>query len=100
LFETNTSAYTLGSGDEGRLIEMNVATANVVTIPNDSTYNFPIGTQILICQIGAGATSVAPAAGVTLNSEDDRRILAQRWSLVSLIKRANNTWLLTGNLAV
>jgi hypothetical protein len=79
---------------------MNVATANTVTIPLDSAFNFPVGTQILILQLGAGSTSIVPALGVTLNSEDDRRVLAQQWSLVSLIKRSANTWLLTGNLAV
>ena len=52
----------------------------------------------MIVQVGLGQASVAPAAGVTLNSEQNRRKLSQQWSGVSLIKRAANTWVLFGSL--
>lgn len=95
-----TANYTLALTDRGNMVRMNVAGANTVTIPTDAAVAFPIGTQIIISQAGAGQTSIAPFDGtVTLNSEGGKRKIAAQYTAVTLIKVAANTWLLLGNLS-
>lgn len=95
-----TSAYTLSSGDENDLIQMNTAGAVTLSVPTDATYNFPIGTKIEILQIGAGQVTVAAVtpATTTVNGTPGLKLRAQ-WSHAILIKRAANTWVLTGDIA-
>jgi hypothetical protein len=95
--QTGTS-YTLVLSDASKLIEMNNASANTLTIPTDSSVAFPVGTKIDIVQTGAGETSIAPESGVTLNSDGNKRKINVQWAGVSLIKRATDTWVLIGAL--
>jgi hypothetical protein len=102
--EAKTADYPLVLSDKYKIIEMNIAsTANTVTIPNNSTQAFPTGSQITIIQTGTGVTTVAVAAGVTLNctpqvSSNAARLRAQ-YSSCTLIKRAENTWIAIGDLS-
>lgn len=91
------TAYTLVIGDAGRVIEMNNASANTLTVPTDASVNFPVGTVIDIFQTGAGQTTVG-GAGVTINARPGLKLSGQ-WATATLIKRAANTWLLTGSLS-
>lgn len=91
------TAYTLVLADAGRVIEMNNAAANTLTVPTDASVNFPIGTVIDIFQTGAGQTTVG-GAGVTINARPGLKLSGQ-WATATLIKRASNTWLLTGSLS-
>jgi hypothetical protein len=70
LITTNrqTASYTLVLSDADKLVEMNVATANNLTIPLNSSVAFPTGTQILLAQYGAGQTTVVATSGVTVRS--------------------------------
>lgn len=91
------TAYTLVLTDAGRVIEMNNAAANTLTVPTDASVNFPVGTVIDIFQTGAGQTTVG-GAGVTINARPGLKLSGQ-WATATLIKRASNTWLLTGSLS-
>jgi len=95
-----TAAYTLGNGDQNDLLQFNSATALVVSVPTDATYNFPIGTKIELLQVGAGQVSVAAVTPgtTTVNGTPGLKLRAQ-WSHAWLIKRAANTWLLSGDTA-
>ena len=93
-----TTSYTLVLTDAGRLVEMNVASANNLTVPLESSVNFPIGTKIDILQTGSGQTTVVATGGVTINASPGLKLSGQ-WSAASLIKRAANTWVLIGNLS-
>jgi hypothetical protein len=94
--QTGTS-YTLVLTDAGRAIEMNNASANTLTVPTDASVAFPVGTVIDIFQTGAGQTTVG-GAGVTINARPGLKLSGQ-WATATLIKRATNTWLLTGSLS-
>ena len=93
-----TSSYTLALTDDGDLVEMNVGTANNLTVPADNTVNFPIGTSIDILQVGAGQTTIVATAGVTINRATGLKLRAQ-WSAATVIKRAANTWVAIGDLS-
>jgi hypothetical protein len=94
---SQTASYTLVAADRGKLVEMNVGSANNLTVPLDSSVNFPVGTQIDILQVGSGQTTVVATVGVTVNGTPGLKIRAQ-WGGATLIKRAANTWVLIGDL--
>lgn len=68
------------------------------TIPPNSTTPFPIGAQIPVMQLGAGQVTMTPGAGVTINATPGAKTRAQN-SIISAIKRATDTWVLSGDLA-
>jgi hypothetical protein len=92
-----TGAYTLASGDQGALIQLNGTFT--VSVPTDATFNFAIGTQINLLNIASGVITVAPATpGTTvLNGTPGLKLRAQ-WSSATLIKLASNTWVIVGDL--
>jgi hypothetical protein len=92
-----TASYTLVLSDKDKMVEMNVSSANNLTVPPDSTANFAIGSQITILQTGTGQTTIVAGSGVTVNATPGLKLRA-RWSSVTLIKRAANTWVALGDL--
>lgn len=84
LITTNrqTASYTLVLGDADKLVEMNVATANNLTIPASV---FSAGTQILLAQYGAGQTTIVAGAGVTIRSNGAKLKLNVQYSGATLI---------------
>jgi lysophospholipase L1-like esterase len=96
---TKTADYTLVLQDQGGLIEMNSASAHVVTVPPNSSVAFPIGTSIDLVRYGAGTLTVTPGAGVTIDSPAGVLTVGPQYGRARLYKRATNEWVLTGNLA-
>ena len=92
-----TASYTLVLTDKSKFVEMNVASANTLTVPLNSSVAFPVGSKIDILQVGAGQTTIAATAGVTINGTPGLKLRAQ-WSSATLIKRATDTWVLLGDL--
>jgi hypothetical protein len=93
-----TASYTLTLADNNALVEMNVAAANQVTVPPDSTASFPLGSEITIAQLGAGQTQLVAGSGVTLRGYNNNFRLAGQNAVAAVIKRAANDWYAAGNL--
>ena len=98
-FSSQTASYTLVLADAGKLVEVSNASANTLTVPPNSSVAFPTGTQIVVVQQGAGATTVTAGAGVTLRSKDSNLAVDGQYSSAALIKRATDEWYVTGALA-
>jgi hypothetical protein len=95
---TQTVNYTLALSDNYKLIEVNNASARTITIPTNTAVTFPIGTQILISQYGAGQVTIAPDAGVTLRSSGGKTKTAAQYAMATLVKRGTNEWYLAGDI--
>jgi hypothetical protein len=80
------------------MILMNSGSTQTFTIPLDSTFDFPIGTQISISQISTFQLTFAVAVGVTLNSMGGWLKIAARYGGATIIKTAANQWYLFGAL--
>jgi hypothetical protein len=93
---TQTASYTLVLGDAGKIVEMNVASANTLTVPTNASVAFPIGTNITINQNGAGLTTIVAAGGVTIDSFGGALKMEGQYAGASLYKRGTNEWVLTG----
>jgi hypothetical protein len=96
ILSTNQKAtsYTISILDIGKQVEM--SGGGTLTVPLNSSVAFPIGTSILITQTGASQVTIAGSVGVTVNSSNGLKLYGQ-WSSALLMKRATNTWLLSGD---
>ena len=103
-FTTYTASHALILADSSTIsnsspiVEMNVATANTLTVPPNSSVEFVIGSKIDAVQIGAGQTTITPGSGVTIYGTPGLKLRAQ-YSGVTLIKKAINTWYALGDLS-
>jgi len=93
------TAFTLLLTDGGNMVTMNNASANTLTVPPNASVAFPIGTEIVISQEGAGQTTIAPGAGVTINSAGGLLSLSSQYSSATLVYKGSDVWLLMGDLA-
>jgi hypothetical protein len=94
-----TASYTLVLGDADKLVEINNASANNLTIPLNSSVAFSTGTQILLAQYGAGQTTIVATSGVTIRSNGAKLKLNAQYSGATLIKIDTNEWYLFGDIA-
>jgi hypothetical protein len=94
-----TQSYTLSSLDErDTIIEIDSTSATTLTIPLASSTNYPVGTTLDIIQTNTGQVTIEGANGVTVNATPGLK-LRTRWSSATLLKRAENTWLVFGDLS-
>ena len=91
------ASYTLALTDQGKVVTMNVAGANNLTVPLNATVAFPIGATLLVRQIGVGITTVVAAGGVTIQKKASASsAIAERYGQIVLHKIATDTWHTTG----
>jgi hypothetical protein len=96
--QTGTT-YTLVAADSGKLVTSSNAAAVVITIPPSV---FTAGEQINVQSIGAGLTSFAQGAGVTITSTGATAtapILRAQYSACTIICTASNTFTVIGDLS-
>jgi len=98
LTTTQVASYTLVLTDDGTIVQMSVGSANNLTVPPNSSVAFPIGTQIIIQQQGAGQTTIVAGSGVTLNSTPGLKLRAQ-FSGAVCIKFSTDAWFVFGDLS-
>ena len=93
--QTGTT-YTLVIGDaylEG--VRMTNASANTLTIPPNADVAFPVGTKVFITQGGAGSTTIAAGAGVTINAPSTVTLaIGEQHESRVCQKTATDTWLI------
>jgi hypothetical protein len=89
-----TADYTLILTDANKVITMDVATANTLTVPKNSAVAFPIGTKVVVYQLGAGATTITPVDADVTITMNGTGVIAARYGHATLLKTATNTWLM------
>ena len=96
--DRKTADYTLVLGDAGKVIEVNSGSSENVTIPPNGDVAFPVGTQIVVVRLGAGAVVITEGSGVTTRSDEDKNKIKSQYSSCVLIKHETNEWYILGNL--
>jgi len=91
-----TTNYTLVLQDSSRFVEMGSSSAITLTVPNNTSVAFPIGSQVTVVQTGTGQVTVSGAGGVTVNARIGTKLSGQ-WSAGLLTKRDTNLWMLNGD---
>ena len=95
--QTGTS-YTAVLLDAGKLITCSNAAAITLTVPPNSSVAFPIGTQVLVAQKGAGAITFTQGSGVTINSRGSLTASNGQYAMAALVKESTDVWYLSGDL--
>ena len=90
-----TASYTLVATDQLKTIEMNVATANNLTVPASI---FSAGNQIMITQYGAGQTTIVAGSGMTLRSSGAKLKLTNQYSTATIVFISATEAYVMGNL--
>lgn len=95
-----TADYTLRLHDIGRRVEMNSASARVITVPTESAMNAQPGDWIDLKRLGTGSVTVAAASGVTIRVRSGLPLtLAAQYSSARVIRSSTaNVWDLEGDL--
>jgi len=93
-----TAAFTLALTDAGRIIEVTAASSVTCTVPANASVAFPVGTEIKLAQMGAGAVKIAGATGVNILSNGNLDETRGQYEVARLKKIDTNTWLLEGAL--
>lgn len=97
--QTGTT-YTLVAGDAAKIVSMNNASANTLTVPTNASVAFPVGTQILVYQKGAGQTTISPVSGtVNIRSQGSKLKVTGQYGLAGIVKIATDEWIAFGNLS-
>lgn len=96
---TQTSNYTGVLTDAGKKVLMNSASANTFTFPPNSSVAYPVGTRIIVTQIGVGITSALAGAGVTLNNSAPTLAISDQYASLVGTKTATDTWLIENGTA-
>lgn len=94
-FVTKSGSTTLALTDADKMVE--VSAAATITVPTNASVAFPVGATINLTQTGTGTVTVVGESGVTVNYTPSNTLRAQ-WSSAVLVKRATDTWLLSGDL--
>ena len=94
-----TASRLLALADAGAAVQADSNSNIVLTVPNDTNVDFPIGSRILISRIGTGAVELAAESGVQLNSPNSFRRISGQHQWAQLYKKAANEWQLFGELA-
>jgi len=93
-----TANYTLSAASErDSLIEVDSTSPVTITIPTNSAVAYPIGTTLDILGTNTGLITIAGDTGVTVNATPGLKLRGQ-WSSATLFKRAENSWVVFGDL--
>ena len=101
-----TASDTVLDADDAQhgIVTTGTTGAQSVTVPadtGDTAVDLPTGTAVLLFQEGAATLEVQTESGVTLLCRDAFLTRAAgQYATLTLIKRAANTWLLCGDLAL
>ena len=96
--QTGTT-YTFVIADAGKLVTSSNGSAQTITVPPNSSVAFPVGTQIIVQNIGSANATLAQGTGVTINSKDSNKAIDGQFAAAALVKTATNVWSLIGALA-
>lgn len=99
--ETRTSSFTLMKRHSGKLISINSATANNVTVPSIGDVSWILGDTIDLLQYGLGQTTIVGGSGVTILANNGNVIMGSPGEeLITgrLTCIDTNTWLFENNL--
>jgi hypothetical protein len=93
-----TNSMILSLSNSNQIIGVDRSTPITITIPEDNTVDFDIGTNIVIYQKGSGQVSLSAYGAVQILSNSGKVKTTGQYSSVALFKLASNSWLLGGDL--
>jgi len=101
--QTGTTYTAVKADGLNAIVTMDNASANTFSIPTDATYNFPIGTTLVVYQKGVGITTIQAVTSGTTTVVSAGAVAAApvlaRYKSAAAIKLAANSWTVVGGIA-
>lgn len=96
--QTGTS-YIPVLADRLKIITMNNASANTVTLPQNSDVDFPIGSYFFVRQLGAGTTSIAAGTGASIEKPASMSLAIREQFATAICEKVDtNKWHVEANI--
>lgn len=100
---TTAAGYTLVLTDDCKVVTVNTAGANTLSIPTNASVAFPVGTQIIVINKGAGLWTIqASNSGTTTVVSNGATaaapIMRAQYSAATLWKDATDHWYVFGDI--
>lgn len=92
---TTENGFTVGIEDTDKVFVLTNTTAITINLPDDSVA-VPIGTQIAFIRNGIGTVTFGGSG--TILSDSGKKAIKTQYSSAAVIKTAEDTWQLVGNL--
>jgi hypothetical protein len=96
--DEKTSSYTIALKDVDKMIKMNSSSNLTLTIPPESSTNFPVGSRLEVYRAGTGEVTFTPGASVDIRSKLNNTKISTQFSGAMLTKIGTNEWHLIGDL--
>ena len=90
-----TTTYTLSDVDRSKIRVFTSSSAITVTVPQGLSPLF----DVMLVQAGAGAVTVSPAVGVTVNAAFGETKTAYQYAVATLIPIGTDTFILSGEVS-
>lgn len=87
-----STGFTLGNGDNGKIIVINSSSATSITVPSLS-----VGFNCMIVQKGAGQVTLS-ASGVTISNRYGFNKTAGQYSIITLVCIASGLYIASGDM--
>ena len=91
-----TDNYTLQLSDLTKVVAMDNSVAATVTVPNNTSVAFPIGSVVNVYTMNASKVDIAGADGTVIVRNAGE--LFEQYTEISLRKRGLNEWVASGNI--
>ncbi len=91
--------YTFALTDAGKMVRGNSASGIAWTIPPNSAVAFPVGTAIVVRNLGAGTVTITRGSGVTqllAGGSTSKDVALAQYGLATLIQETANAWVIAG----
>jgi hypothetical protein len=98
---TEWTDFTLGVSHINAVVMINnegTATSHAISLPDDSTYNFPIGAQVVFVQIDSYSAVFSAVSNATMYCRGSRTTMNGQYAVATAIKIGASTWVLSGDL--
>jgi hypothetical protein len=98
--DSSTARTVASATDIYNIVTFSSSSAVTVTVPSDTADSgFPVGSWLIIRQMGTGQITVAAGSGATVIATDNQLKTRVRYSEIALEKTSANTWLVAGDTA-
>jgi hypothetical protein len=96
------TTYTTVLADNGKLVTLTNGSSIALTIPLNSSVAYPVGAQLNLARLGAGAVTIAGAVGVTIVSTGATAAtpgLRAQYSTATAVQTSIDNWLVMGDIS-
>lgn len=93
------TAYNVGTADVGKLVTLNNASAQTITIPANASVAFAIGDQINFLNLSTGTATFVAGGTAVIRSAGNKLKLNTQYAVCTVLKWDTDAWIMVGNVS-